>query len=70
MRQLFPAVQGTDPEDLMPSDDESQSICSTIESPRHDVVDDYLSNDSTSDHARVWDDEFSTDVSSTRKRRK
>ena len=70
MRQLFPAVQGTDSEDLMPSDNDSQSVYSTIESPRHDVVDDYLSNDSTSDHARTTDDKFSTDVSSTRKRRK
>ena len=54
----------------MPSDNDSQSVCSTIESPRHDVVDDYLSNDTTSDHTHSSDDEFSTDVSSTRKRRK
>ena len=32
VRQLCPAVQGTDPEDLMPSDNDSQSVCSTIES--------------------------------------
>ena len=54
----------------MPSDHDSQSGCSTIESPRHDIVDDYLSNGSTSDHAQSSDNEFSTDVSSTRKRRK
>ena len=56
MRQLFPSVQGTDPEDLMPSDNDSQSVCST----RH----------STSYHARASEDKFSTDVSSTRKLRK
>ena len=70
VRQLFPDVSRTDSEDLMSSDQDSQSGCSTIESPRHGVVDDYLSNGSASDHPLSSDNEFSTDVSSTRKRRK
>ena len=70
VRQLFPDVPGTDYEDLMSSDQDSQSGCSTIESPRHDVVDDYLSNGSASDHPHSSDSQFSTDVSSTKKRRK
>ena len=55
---------------LASSDQDSQSRCSTIESPRHGIVDDYLSGSSSSDHPLSPDTEFSTDVSSTRKRLK
>ena len=70
VRQLFPDEPGTDSEGLVSSDQDSQSECSTIESPRHGIVDDYLSDGSPSDRPLSSDNEFSTDVSSTRKRRK
>ena len=70
VRQLFPDESGTDSEGLVSSDQGSQSECSTIESPRHGIVDDYLSDGSPSDRPLSSDNEFSTDVSSTRKRRK
>ena len=70
VRQLFPDEPGTDSEGLVSSDQGSQSECSTIESPRHGIVDDYLSDGSPSDRPLSSDNEFSTDVSSTRKRRK
>ena len=70
VRQLFPDDPGTDSEGLASSDQDSQSGCSTIESPRHNIVDDYLSDGNSSDRPLSSDNEFSTDVSSTRKRRK
>ena len=50
VRQLFPDDPGTDSEGLASSDQDSQSGCSTIESPRHGIVDDYLSGSSSNDH--------------------
>ena len=70
VRQLFPDEPGTDSQGLVSSDQDSQSECSTIESPRHGIVDDYLSDGSPSDRPLSSDNEFSTDVSSTRKQRK
>jgi hypothetical protein len=52
VRQLFPDEPGTDSEGLVSSDQDSQSECSTIESPRHGIVDDYIQRKKL--HLRLW----------------
>ena len=63
-RRVFPGGGGVFNQDTVTAYHETMSKVSTIESPCSDQLSDYLVNSSSEDQ------EFSTDVSSTRKRRR